>query len=118
MASKPKGLTLLELIIALAISAVVLQLTISMVIVFQKIWDEQFLKNKINHDFMLITERIVKQLPTINDSHKINRANIPYGSDLQITPVAGKPQLIEVILEKKIGQTKYLYHNYFKLGAY
>lgn len=113
-----RGLTLLELIIAVSIGALVLQLVVAISIVFNKTWSTQFNQNKINNDFMVISERLAKQLPGLANYSQVSKKDLPYADDLVIEPVPGSSKVFKVSAERMINQTKYTYFAYFKTGAY
>lgn len=112
------GFTLLELIIALSLGAVILQLLVLMGIVFQNTWSEQFIKIKTNGQFITISERLLKQATTVSTLNQLSLKNVPYAEDLQFTAIAANPKIIKVVLEKKLGKNTYKYQQYLKLGAY
>ena len=112
------GFTLLELIIALSLGAVILQLLVLIGIIFQNTWSEQFLRLKINGQFITISEKLLKQAPNLSSMSELYLKNIPYNEDLQITALAANPKIIKVVLEKKLGKNTYNYQQYLKLGAY
>lgn len=114
-----KGLTLLELIIAMAIGVVLVQLIVSIALVFQNTWQEQFTKNKVNANFIVVTERLMNQSAGLNNWNSISLQGIPYRDDIKIEPLSGaNHRIAKITINKFIGKYNYIYQQYIKLGAY
>ncbi len=110
-----KGFTLLEFVLGLTVSILVITIVVSVSILVQKVWQDQYEKSYITARFIEISERLQAQTPNIYNESQLDLSNVPFHEELQIKPRGNS--IIEVTLEKSAGRQTYRYKQYFKMGV-